>query len=861
MKRIIFISIFTVLFAKLSAIETEKLNYIGMPVGGIGSGQVYLGGDGQLWYWDVFNIKRINPGGPGDKFYLNPMVQDQEFDQGFAIRLKGAITPTVKALRTGGFADISFLGQYPVGNVSYREKGFPLEVGLKAFTPFIPTNYKESAFPAIIMEYTIKNTGDENVEAELFGWLQNTANYFTSKGKRGKHINSVIKNENKLQLVCTSSGNDLTDLPDSGNMTLTLLNPNNGWSSPSTPADISYNLPEVKKSTELEAKISLGEKLTGVVGELVELTPGQEKTVSFMLTWYYPNLHRNESGFHNLKGKANLRYAYSSRFGSSADVAAYISDNFQYLSTTTKDWANTWYNSTLPTWFLDRTFLNTSTLATTACYLLDDTTDDPDNEGRFYAMEGVYLGHGTCTHVFHYEQALGRVFPNLARKLREQVDYGLSFKKDGVIAYRGELSGMGRHDGRGYAVDGHAGTILRAYREHTMAPDNSFLKNNWSKIKKGIQYMIDHDKEKTGKADGILEGIQYNTLDRMWYGKIAWISGLYAASLKAGAQMAAEVGDKAFAKTCTKLSKLAYENISKELFDGEYFIQKLDPDHLDAPNSNIGCHIDQLLGQYWSTQMGLGDIVPNQQVKSALKSIVKYNYVDNYGEFLANTEIPIKRWYGDDDEQGVIMCSFPKGGADKAPGKINNEWEKLVVGYFSEFWTGQEHQLAAALISEGLIEEALKVEKAVHNRYSAERRNPYNEIEYGNHYTRAMSGYAPFVSASGFIYNGPQGVIGFKPKMDAENFKSAFITAEGWGSFSQKVINNKMVCAIELVYGKLKLNELHLAGTSGKKPQTIEGKLNGEEINIKFTQENNSISLGFDEISLTERDKLEITIY
>ena len=857
MKKLSLLIILTVFTFVVHALETDKLRFIGMPVGGIGAGQVYLGGDGQLWYWDIFNYQRVNPGENGDKFYLNPLTQDKIFDQGFAIRLNGARTSTVKMLNSSGFSDISFDGQYPIGNVSYADDNFPVSAKLRAFSPFIPGDADASGLPVVVMEYTLQNTSDEEVNVDLFGWLQNMSG-FTSRGK-GEHVNRIEGGDNSLRLICECEGTDLESLPDYGNMSLTVLGSGKKWASPVAPSDIAYNLPEVRRKTEKIHRVELGNKITGVVGEKMQLKSGEEKTITFLLSYYYPNVHRHESGFNNLNNLEHLRYYYSEKFKSSAEVSDYVESNYDFLVGSTKKWVNTWYDSSLPRWFLDRTFLNVSTLATRACYRVTDLTGEPSNMGRFYAMEGVYRGEGTCTHVYHYEQAMGRVFPHLTRQLREQVDYGIAFLENGIIQYRGpEYASFGMHDGRGYAVDGHAGTILRTYREHLMSPDMSFLNNNWSKIKKSVEYMIAHDKEKTGKADGILEGVQYNTLDRMWYGKITWISGLYTATLKAAAAMATDVGDKKFAQQCNKLFKLSSHNISKELFNGEYFIQKLDEEHLDAPNSNDGCHVDQLLGQYWSMQLGLGNIFPEEQVTKALESMVKYNYVDNYGEYLSNAEIPIIRWYADRDESGTIMCSFPKGGADKAPGKINSSWEKLVVGYFSEMWTGQEHQLAATLIDAGMIDEGLKVEKAVHDRYAAERRNPYNEVEYGNHYTRAMSGYAPFVSASGFVYDGPKGIIGFSPKIDAASFKSAFISAEGWGSFTQSSSINKQTNDLRIKHGKLILKQFNVVLVEGDKVRSVDVYLNDKKISSKVDKDKDSLAVTFSQVEMVAGDKLSV---
>ena len=845
----------------------KELRFVGMPVGGINAGQVYLGGDGQLWYWDIFNIKRIVPGGPGDKFYINPMVQDRQFEQGFAVRVNKLLptfrTPIVRQLNTNGFSDITFTGEYPIGKVMYRDADFPVSVRLNAYSPFIPTDNESSDFPAVVMEYTLTNDAANTIEVELLGWLQNMANHKMARMAHGTAKNKVIKSGNALQLFLYSEvEKEDQDLPDYGNMALTLIQGDGAWANPQSPPDIAYNLAEVRQSSKANADVPLGDVLTGAIGKQVVLKPGECKTITYILSWYFPNLHRKESGFDNVDNRENIRYYYSKKFPSSTEVANTImGDQDRYLATT-KLWNRTWYDASLPTWFLDRTFANTSTLATKSCYRLHDITGNPDNEGRFYTQEGVYLGYGTCTHVFHYEQALGRVFPNLARGLRTQVDYGSAFQDSGIISYRGELD-QGAHldyyDGSGYAVDGQAGTILRAYREHTTSTNNGYLKEYWPKIKKSIQYLIDHDAKKSVGPDGILEGGQYNTLDRMWYGKIAWLSSMYNAALQAGAAMASEVGDSPFSKQCLSIAEKGKKNMTEQLFNGEYFINVLDPQNLRPPNTYLGCHIDQILGQSWAIQAGLPRVLPKPESVIALKSIFKYNYQNDIGNYIDTAAIKNVRFYALPGEAGTVMCSFPKGGTDIVPGKVNSEWEKLSVGYFSECMTGFTYQAAGHMIAEGLVEEGFTMIKAIHDRYAPDKRNPYNEVEYGNHYTRAMSSFGAFIAASGFTFHGPKREIGFVPKVTPDNFRSAFITGEGWGSFSQLRSAGGQMNTLELAYGKASLQKVNLEIIYPFKQ--VKMTVNGKSIKVKALKTGGSqYSFVFETITLSKGDVLRIEV-
>jgi non-lysosomal glucosylceramidase len=158
-----------------------------------------------------------------------------------------------------------------------------------------------------------------------------------------------------------------------------------------------------------------------------------------------------------------------------------------------------------------------------------------------------------------------------------------------------------------------------------------------------------------------------------------------------------------------------------------------------------------------------------------------------------------------------LMCTFPRPDWDyrRAAG-AGPAW---ATGYFNEVMTGFEHQVAAHMLWENMVPEALAIEKAIDDRYDARRRNPWNEVECGSHYARAMASYGVFLAACGFEYDGPNGYLAFAPRLSPEKFRAAFTTAAGWGSFSQQMTADALTAEIELKWGTLNLRELGLSSS------------------------------------------------
>ena len=121
--------------------------------------------------------------------------------------------------------------------------------------------------------------------------------------------------------------------------------------------------------------------------------------------------------------------------------------------------------------------------------------------------------------------------------------------------------------------------------------------------------------------------------------------------------------------------------------------------------------------------------------------------------------------------------------------------------------------------------EGLAIARAIHDRYHASRRNPWNEVECGDHYARAMASYGVFLAACGFEYHGPKRHLGFAPRLRPENFRAAFTAAEGWGRISQARQGGLQHQAIAVRWGQVRLKTLGF---------TVPESIRGQNISVSI---------------------------
>jgi hypothetical protein len=172
------------------------------------------------------------------------------------------------------------------------------------------------------------------------------------------------------------------------------------------------------------------------------------------------------------------------------------------------------------------------------------------------------------------------------------------------------------------------------------------------------------------------------------------------------------------------------------------------------------------------------------------------------------------------------------------------------------------------MVFEGMLDPARRIVKMARSRYDGRLRpglnsgpggNPFNELECGKFYARAMSSWSLLIAAQGLVLDGPQGVLGFKPRWRPEDHRSFYTAPEGWGLFVQQRGPGRQTERIEVRHGRLRLKELVFELPAGAESATAAVMVAGQSLPAAIRRDGAQASLTLDsDVTVPEGQALEV---
>jgi uncharacterized protein (DUF608 family) len=832
----------------------DGLRCIAFPLGGIGTGTISLGGRGNLRDWEIFNrpakgrnlpytffaIRCRRPGAPPIARVLERRLLPP-YDSDF-----GLSTGLVSGLPR--IAEAEFAGAYPIARIIFQDDALPVGVTLEAFNPLIPMNDLDSGIPAAVLCWSLRNAGPHPVEVSLCLSALNPCGLDGAEapGNRrhpqlGRNLNTWAEGPAMRGLTMSSTkytgghaqAGDMAIAALADDVThLTRWERAGWWDDVQSFWDAFTSAGRLPGGPVSEESPD-GETDVGSIAVHMTIEPGGTADIPFIIAWRFPNLHNRWNNEEGVRG-VPIGNWYASQWPDAWSAAQYVAHELPRLVKETQAYCDALFDSTVPAPILDAASANVSIMRTTTCLRTGD--------GRFNGFEGCGDSSGccpmNCTHVWNYEQAVAFLFPELERTMRE-TDFLHNTRQNGDMAFRTLLPLKGQLWDYKPAADGQMGTILKVYREWLQSGDVEFLRRLWPSVSRALEFAWSPNGWDADR-DGVMEGEQHNTYDIEFHGPNTMMTTLYLGALRACEEMARTLGETARADAYRAVYETGRKRAVDLLYNGSYFDQiVLEPGSnlaagplpVDGPaypryQHGAGCLSDQMLGQWFARVVGLGDILPPDTVRTTLRAI----YDANFRRDLSGHH-SVQRVYAVNDESGLLLCTWPRGGRPAYP-----------FPYADEVWTGIEYQVAAHMIYEGLVDDGVEVAAAVRSRHDGAKRNPWNEFECGHHYARAMASWSLLLAFSGYRYNAAEGALGFDPATGGGEFRCFFTAGSAWGTVALGASGG---ATVRVLWGEVTLRRLALPRLAGR---DVSAALDGRPVAVAV--ENDELVFG-DTVRLT----------
>jgi len=790
------------------------LNRVAFPIGGMGAGMICLEGTGAISHVSLRNKPDI---------FKEPCsfaaISIKGVDYGAKV-LEGPV-PAWKVFGSPGtgrgasgssyglprFENAEFIASFPFGTVVLADEDIPLDIKITGWSPFIPGEADNSSLPVSSLEYHFKNNTNTTIET-VFSY--NTKN-FMAIGREGNTIkstkNGFILWQDGSEENPHYAGGFAAFLDDDDTVVDHCWFKGGWWDA------VTLTWKNIKEGILLDNPTVEGPCPGASLFLPITLKSGEEKIVRLMFAWYVPKTNlRTGQDLETETSYSCEKYHspwYASRFKNINEVAYYWRLKYQELYEKTKLFSDAFYDTSLPDEVVEAVAANLT--------ILKSPTVQRQTDGRLWCWEGCSDSRGSCagscTHVWNYAQAIPHLFPDLERTLRE-TEFFVSQDERGHQVFRTGFPIRPVQHTFHAASDGQLGGIMKVYREWRISGDNDWVKKMWPKVKQSLAYCIN---TWDPRGRGVLEEPHHNTYDIEYWGPDGHCSSFYLGALTAAIKM----GD-ALKDDVTQYRDLLTKGIQffeTELYDGEYFYQKITTKGLNAEfkpldaSSNgkgysdivemlntegpkyqygTGCLSDGILGFWIARVCGLDEIIDTEKVKSNLNAIHKYNLKYD----LTDHNNPQRPGFAVGKNGGLLLCTWPKGGALSIP-----------FVYSDEVWTGIEYQVASHLMFEGMVSKGLDIVRVCRDRYDGTIRNPFNEYECGHWYARALSSYGLIQGLTGVRYDAVEKTLYIDSNV-GNDFRSFLATASGFGTVGLK----NGIPFVEMKKGNLDVKQVIVSG-------------------------------------------------
>ena len=160
----------------LKTYDKDHVDRIALPLGGIGTGTVSLGGRGDLRDWEIMNrpAKGFTPN-IGQRYgpFFAIFTRTEE-GRARTRALEGPLPLSAYEDSHGSttinhglprFRECTFNAAYPLGQVELSDPDMPVRIRIQGFNPLIPGDAERSGIPIAVLRFEITNTTDAPLTA------------------------------------------------------------------------------------------------------------------------------------------------------------------------------------------------------------------------------------------------------------------------------------------------------------------------------------------------------------------------------------------------------------------------------------------------------------------------------------------------------------------------------------------------------------------------------------------------------------------------------------------------------------------------------------------------------------------------